>query len=190
MILLITGLVLWSGLHFMPAIAQGLRNDLIASLGDGKYRLIYSLIIVVSIILIVFGYRAMPQGEALYQFPKSINILANILMLIAFMLFGATHTKSNIYHYIRHPQLTSIVVWACAHLLANGEPRAILLFGVLALWAVLEIVILSRRQGAWQRPVKGPLANDLKPSLIGLIMFAVLMLAHPFLFGVSPILNF
>ncbi len=189
MILLITGLLLWSGTHLMPAIAPDYRNNLTSRLGSGIYKLLFSLVIFTSIVIIVLGYKAIPAGHAFYRFPESINIAANILMVVAFLLFGASHTKSNIHHYIRHPQLSSIVVWASAHLLANGELRAILLFGILALWAVGEMALLNRRQGAWKRPPKGSMANDVKPTIVGLIMFAVLWLVHPYVFGVSPIPN-
>ena len=187
MFLLVIGLLLWGGLHFIPTSAHGLRSLLIDKLGDGGYRGLFSVGVVASIVLMVFGYRAMPAEGALYRMPEAANILANLLMVIAFILFGAAKAKTNIKHYLQHPQLTSIIVWAVAHLIANGEPRAILLFGGLGAWALIEIVLINGREDAWQRPQIHPWANDTKPLIISLIVFVVVLIAHPYLFGVSPI---
>ncbi len=48
------------------------------------------------------------------------------------------------------------MVWATAHLLLNGDSRSVLLFGWLGIWALLEIVFISRREGEWvKKPVPG-----------------------------------
>ncbi len=189
MIMLILGLALWSGLHFLPSVGTGLRSRLINRFGENAYKLAFSAGVVISIVLMVLGWMAMPVGLPLYVLPGSPGILAVLLMAIAFILFAAARSKSNIRHYIRHPQLTSIAVWGAAHLLVNGEFRAVILFGTLAIWAILEIIVISRREGVWERPVRQPLAEDVKPVMIGLVLFAVLMVVHPYLFGVSPIPN-
>ncbi len=187
MIMLISGLVLWSGMHFLPSLGTGLRARLIARFGEKTYLIVFSAGIVISIVLMVLGWMAMPAGSPLYRLPGGTGILAVLLMAVALILFAAARSKSNIRHYVRHPQLSSIAVWGVAHLLSNAELRAVILFGTLAIWAIAEIIVISRREGVWSRPLRQPLAEDLKPVLIGLVLFAVLMAAHPYLFSVSPI---
>ncbi len=88
---------------------------------------------------------------------------------------------------IRHPQLTGFAIWAGAHLLANGDRQSLILFGGLGLWAVLAILFINRRDGAWVKPDPLPMTAEVKPLAIAIVGFAVLFFAHPWLFGVSPL---
>jgi uncharacterized membrane protein len=106
-------------------------------------------------------------------------------MLLAFFLFVASGQKTNVERLIRHPQLTSVIIWAGAHLLSRGDSRSLVLFGTLGVWALLEIPLISRRQGAWQRPAPAPLKAELKPLAIAVVVFLVVSALHPYLFGVS-----
>jgi uncharacterized membrane protein len=73
-----------------------------------------------------------------------------------------------------------------AHLLSNGDTRSLVLFGVLGSWALVEIRLISRREGPWRRPDAQPLQAELKPIFAGVIGYLVFFVAHPYLFGVSP----
>ena len=97
------------------------------------------------------------------------------------------HGKTNVKRFIRHPQLTGLVIWAAGHLLANGDNRSLVLFGMLGLWAIVEMMLISRREGAWARPDPMPLTGEIRPVVAGLVIFAAFLFAHPYLFGVSPI---
>jgi uncharacterized membrane protein len=71
-------------------------------------------------------------------------------------------------------------------LLANGETRSVVLFGGLAVWAILEMLLINRRDGAWNRPPPAPRRNDAVLILAGVIAYIVLAAAHRWLFGFSP----
>lgn len=186
MIWLWLGVVLWSGIHFIPSLAQGMRVLLIERLGDTPYKIAFTLGIVLSIVLMVVGWRSTdPIG--VYSPPTWGAPLGSFLVLIAFILFGAAHGKTNVKRFIRHPQLAGLVIWAVGHLLANGDSRSILLFGVLGLWALIEMQLINSREGAWTRPDPTPLVGEIRPIVTGLVIFAVFLFAHLYLFGVSPI---
>ena len=89
--------------------------------------------IVGSIVLMVAGWRS-AAADIVYEPPAWGRHFAMLLMLVAFFLFAFSHGKSNAKRFIRHPQLTAVVVWAIAHLLANGDTRSLTLFGVLGIW--------------------------------------------------------
>ena len=56
MSLLILGLLLWSGLHFIPSIiVQPLRNQLIEKLGEHPYKGLFSILVLTSVALMVLG---------------------------------------------------------------------------------------------------------------------------------------
>lgn len=180
------GVIVWSVVHAMPALAPGFRASLIERLGDGPYKGGFALTIVASIVLMVIGWRS-AAANIVYEPPAWGRHLAMLLMLIAFLLFAFSHGKSNLKRFIRHPQMTAVIVWAIAHLLANGDSRSVTLFGVLGLWAVAEMVLINRRDGEPVLPEPRPLSAELKPVIIGVVIYIVFVIAHPYLFGVSPL---
>lgn len=185
MIKLVLGVLLWSVAHFIPAVAVDSRKRLIGRLGEKPYKGLFALVMVFSIYLIISGWKA-TLPEFLYIPPAWGRHATALLVLIAFILFSASHGKNNIQRFIRHPQLTSVIVWGVGHLIANGESRSIVLFGGLALWAIIEIFLLNRRDGPWIRPQPVPFKKDVIAIGAGLVVYVVFAGAHAWLFGVSP----
>ena len=107
-------------------------------------------------------------------------------MLIAVFLVGAKDAKSGAKHYIRHPMLAGVKVWALAHLLVNGDLAAMILFGGMLLWAVVAMIGSNRRDGAWERPGKGDRAGLVRHVVITVVVFVVIVAIHGPLLGVSP----
>jgi uncharacterized membrane protein len=184
--LLIAGLVLWSIVHLYPSLASQSRDGLVARLGNNAYRGVFAFLILTALAMIVFGWKsAVPS--AVYAPPLPGSPVVSALMLAAFILFVAAQAKTNIKRVLRHPQLTGLVVWAAAHLLANGDSRSIVLFGGLGLWGLLAIILINRRDGDWQKPDAAPLSSDLKVLFISAVAFGVVLYFHQWLFGVTPI---
>jgi uncharacterized membrane protein len=181
---LILGVVLWSGVHLFPAVGTTARAAWIERLGEGPYKGLFALSLVVAIVLMVLGWRS-TAPVAVYAPPLVNGTVPNLLMFAALLLFLASGVPTNIKRFLRHPQLTGFAAWAATHLLANGEARSLVLFGGLGVWAIVEIVCLNRRDGAWRKPEPLPLAADLKPLVAAIIGFAVFYFAHPWLAGVS-----
>ena len=186
MIWLWLGVIVWSVVHAMPSLAPGVKANLVGKLGEGPYKGVFAVAIVASIVLMVIGWQS-AIADIVYEPPAWGRHPAMLLMLIAFLLFAFSHGKSNLKRYIRHPQLTAVVVWAVAHLLANGDSRSVVLFGVIGVWALVEMVLLNRRDGAPTLPEPRPWSAELKPIIIGVVLYIVFVFAHPWLFGVSPI---
>ena len=186
MIWLWLGVIVWSVVHAMPSMAPGLKASLVERLGDGPFKGAFALVIVASIVLMVIGWQSV-GADVVYEPPVWGRHLAMLLMLVAFLLFAFSHGKSNMKRYIRHPQLTAVIVWAIGHLVANGDSRSLVLFGVLGLWALVEMVLLNRRDGAPTLPEPRSWSAEFKPVVIGVVLYVVFVFAHPYLFGVSPI---
>ena len=106
-------------------------------------------------------------------------------MFVALGLFAASSLPTNLKRWVRHPQLLDFTTWGGAHLLANGDRRSLILFGVLGVWALLMIVFLNRRDGTWQKPERVLLSADLKPWFAAILVFALLYWLHPIVIGVS-----
>jgi uncharacterized membrane protein len=185
MIVLALGVSLWAAIHFFPSVTPALRERLIDGVGHGPYRGLFSVDILISLALIIWGYRT---ADWIYVYdPPAWGVHANnTLMLLAIYLFGAGGARGWLATKLRHPMLTGAVVWGVAHLLANGDQASIVLFGGMALWALGMIWIVNRRTGAWAPPKHCGLAGELKLIAITLVIFAVITFAHGWLLGVNP----
>ena len=184
--LLIIGVVLWSVAHLVPSIAPSFRLGLIEKLGAGPYRGVFALVIVSALVLIVVGWRSSPQ-EYLYLLPAWSRHVGFVLMILSFILLGAANYKTIIKRYIRHPMLTGVFVWSMSHLLTNGTSRALILFGTLGIWALVEIFLISAREGARTLPEGPGLGAEVKGLVITAVVFTAAIFLHPYFAGVSPL---
>ena len=182
MIYLALGVALWAGAHLATTLRLGFRDALIAKLDANKYKGLFSLAMLTAIGLIVVGWQNTASLHV-YDPPFWNSPVMILLMWIALFLFVAARAPNNVKRFIRHPQLTGVLVWAGAHLLANGDNRSLILFGGLGLWALLEILLINRREGAWTKPDAVPLTRDLIVAAISAALVVVLMLLHPYFAG-------
>jgi uncharacterized membrane protein len=185
MTFLILGILIWSGMHLIPALGVQMRAGWIERIGEGPYKGLFALSLVGAITLMVIGWKS-TDPVSLYAPPEWGRLLANVGMFVSLVLFMGSNVPSNMKRFIRHPQLTGVAVWGISHLFANGDLRSLVLFGGLAIWAVVEIMSLNKRDGAWDKPDALPLVAEMKPLVAGVIAYVVLVFAHPYLAGVSP----
>ena len=186
MALLIAGLALWSVTHLFPAAAPGARDNLSKTLGENPYRGVFSLLILAALLMIVFGWKsAVPS--AIYVPPMGSGIVPSLLVLFGLIIFFASQTGGHTKRLIRHPQMTGVLFWSVAHLLVNGDSRSVSLFAGFAVWALLEIVLINRREGPRVDRPAASLRQDLVAIVIGGAVFALVGHFHLQLFGVSVV---
>jgi hypothetical protein len=82
--------------------------------------------------------------------------------------------------------LMGVFVWAVSHLLMNGTTRALVLFGGLGLWALLEMPLINRREGEYIKPDAPDFSGELKGVFISGFIFIVVLILHPYFAGVTP----
>ena len=187
---MIVGLVLFFGVHTLTT-RRDLRKRLIASLGEGTYKIGYALVSLVGLALIVRGfadYRATGWID-IWHPPKVLKHIAVALMLPAVILVVAAYIRGRIYTATKHPMLSGVKLWAAAHLVANGDLGGIMLFGSFLGWAVFDRISLKRRvdAGAPPIPIGGPV-NDLIAIAVGIVAYLALAFAfHPAVIGVPVV---
>ena len=178
MTLLILGVVLWTLAHYFKRLMPAQR----AAMGE-KGKGVVAIAIIVGLLMMIFGYR-WAEFIHVWSPPSFLTHINNLLMLVAFFLFGMSATTGRLRGKMRHPQLAAVKVWAVAHLLVNGDLASIILFGGMLAWAVGSVILINRA-GPWDRPATGDAKKDKLLIIITLVTFTGAALIHLFL-GVSP----
>jgi uncharacterized membrane protein len=192
---LLLGLMLFLGVHALSIVSPQARDRWARQWGEGAFKGVYSLVSVVGLALIVWGYGLAREAPLLlFQPPTALRHLNALLMLPVFVLLLAAYLPGRIQRAAKHPMLVAVKLWALAHLLANGSLADVLLFGSFLVWAVADRISLKRRAAAGQARVvpvlpTGP-ANDAIALAGGLVLYALFVFwAHAWLFGVKPFLG-
>lgn len=176
MVWLILGLALWFVSHLMKRVTPGLR----AALGEGAGKAVVSLLSILSIYLMVKGFRA-ADVVILWNPPAFLTHLNNLLMLLAVFLVNLGYSRGVLRTKIRHPMLTAVKTWAIAHLLVNGDLASVVLFGGLFVWALVDLILINRRVPVWNRPAPGPVKNDLIYGVVALGVYGMIGWIHNWL---------
>lgn len=206
------------------------RDGLVARIGQGPYMGLFSLASVAGLAWLGFAFaqaRGEPMNAAYWTVGDASRHIQVVLQLLAFLLIVPGLTTPNptsvrqegvlerpdavkgMLRITRHPFLWGVAVWALGHLVVNGEPASLLLFGsmlALALLGTASIDAKRRRAlGAVYDtfigqtsnvPFAAILAGRQKLNLreIGLVrilsaiaVWAALALGHPHMFGVAAL---
>ncbi|HVF62464.1 MAG TPA: NnrU family protein [Casimicrobiaceae bacterium] len=190
MLVLIAGLVLFLGVHSTRILAEPWRRERIAAMGEGKWKLVYSIVSVVGFVLIMYGYGQARQATVLlYSPPVLLRHLAAALTLFAFILIAAAYVKgTRIKARVGHPMILGVKVWAFAHLLANGTLADVVLFGSFVVWAIADYAAARRRDraAAVAYPIGPPSRDLIAVGVGGLLWWLFGFVLHGPLIGVRP----
>jgi len=184
MLLLVAGLVVFLGIHLVPAFPR-LRHIVADSLGEGRYKGLFSLISAAGLVLIVIGFARAPASERVFApFPAAITA-APYAMTLAFILFAAANMRGHIRHVLQHPMLIGLLIWSTVHLLANGDLRGCLLFGGFLAYAILDLVSAGHRHAV--KAFTPSTRYDVMAIVGGGMVALGVMALHGWLFGVRVV---
>jgi uncharacterized membrane protein len=188
MTILLLGLVIFLGVHTLTTLRER-RAALIGRFGEGAYKGAYSILSLIGLALIVYGFGAYRASGYIpvWEPPTWTRHLAILIVWVAFIALAAAYAPAGkIKGALKHPMLVGVKAWALAHLLANGDLGSIILFGALLGWSVFDRIKVKRRGDFGPGPApfgKG----DVIAIVAGTALFAALLLLHPVLIGVSAI---
>jgi uncharacterized membrane protein len=183
----IIGLVVFLGAHVFVSM-RGQRAALIAKLGEGPYKGLFSLVSLIGIVLIGYGfarYRAEGLIPLWYPPPWTRHIV-EAAMWPASIALVAAYIPGDIKRVLKHPLLVAVKIWAAAHLCANGDLGGIILFAAVLAWAVYDRITLKRRTDPGAPPIPvGGRRNDIIAIVVGTIVYLALgFVFHPIVIGV------
>ena len=215
---------LFVALHlFMSSLP--VRTRAVAKFGLGAFQGVYSLVIVGVFSWLIYAWSQAPFIP-LWSSPSWTRLVPLVGMLPVFVLMVAGYSTKNpttagqesalgrpeaatgILRITRHPANLSNALWGLVHLPPNGDVASLLLFGSIALLAILGTLHIERRRREthgedWERfarvtsvvPFAAILAgrNRLSVSeigawrlLLGVVIYALALTAHTYAIGASP----
>ena len=122
--ILVLGLVVFLGNHIFVTFRDA-RARLMARFGKNGYRALFSVIAIVGLALIVWGYGDYRAHGMIpvWSPPAFMRHITVTLMLFAAIFMVAAFIPSHIKMKLKHPMLASVKTWALAHLLVKRRSR-------------------------------------------------------------------
>jgi uncharacterized membrane protein len=207
--------------HSLPT-RPAVKSRIVAAIGPCGFAIAYSILSLAVLYWLLMAAGRAPVlilwDWAPWQNQVPLVAMAVVCILLALTIarpnpfsFGGAHNdrfsadRPGVVRWTRHPILAALAIWACAHVVPNGDLAHLILFGSFAGFAVLGMRIIDRRRkremGAeWNRLHdalrKGPLFHSPAsvPGLsvrviLGILAYAALLQLHPLVFGVAPYLQ-
>jgi uncharacterized membrane protein len=182
--LLVAGLVLFLGVHLVPALPP-LRQALFSRLGEPRYKGAFALLSAAGLVLIVIGFGRAPREPLLFAPVPTAVALAPAAMVASFVLFAAANMRSHLRRAVQHPMLLGLLLWSAVHLLANGDLRSTVLFGAFAAFAVVDLASAVARHAV--KTFEPALRFDVIAVTAGVVLALAFMVFHRSLFGVAVV---
>ncbi|MGD8416837.1 MAG: NnrU family protein [Pseudomonadales bacterium] len=165
--LLLAGL-LFLGTH-LGVSSSGIRGRVVAVLGERGYLFFYSVIAVATLAYLIWLYNELPRYDYLWLPSPGLYLTAELIMPAALVLAagsfmirsptavggGALLTTSGggelargVGRITRHPFQWGVLLWAVAHVVANGDTNSVIFFASLGAVAGLGTLLMDRRRAA------------------------------------------
>ena len=184
MIVLILGMLLFAGPHFVSSLAPAQRDRLKARFGEGAYKGVYSIVSLIGFILMIYAYWATrDSGDMLYVPSGTMRHATMGLATLGIILISTSQGKTHIRLWLQNPFSIGVALWAIGHLLSVGKFAADWIWLTVLTVAFVDIVVSMARskkpefQPAWR--------SDIIAVLVGLVLTVLLVsLFHPYVLGV------
>lgn len=187
---LIAGLIIFLGVHSVRIVADSWRVQMLARVGEGAYKGVYSLLSLFGFALIIYGFGVARETPiVLWTPPVGMRHAASLLTLVAFVLLAAAYVPRNgIKARVHHPMVLGVKSWALAHLLANGNLAHVLLFGAFLAWGVLDFIASRRRDRATGTSYAAGTVSATAITVVvgGLAWMVFALYLHGWLIGIRP----
>ena len=187
---LMGGLLIFLAAHSVQIVAEDWRTRTRARIGEQAFKGIYSVLSLIGLVLIVWGFGVARETPFLLWLPPTaMRHVAALFNVLAFVLLAAAHVPGNaIQARVRHPMVLGVAIWAFAHLVSNGNLAHVVLFGSFLVWAVLDYTSACRRDRARGIQYRaGTVGATVLTVLLGGAVAGVFTLwLHGLLIGIKP----
>lgn len=136
------------GTHFL--LSHPLRQPLIRVIGGGAFRIVYSVIALITFGAMIYYYHRCGREPPLWNLGNAGWIAGTILMWIASILFvgsffgnpslvgapGPRGGPSGVLAITRHPMMWSFAIWAAVHEMILAQPKGLVFDGAIIVMAL------------------------------------------------------
>ena len=202
--------------HAIP-VRPGVRSRLIETLGRKGYFVAYSALSFLVLAWLIVAAAQAPYVEVIpplviFRWAPLLVMpivcwlaVAGISIQNPFSFGGMGHRtfdpeKPGILRATRHPVLAALMLWAGAHLLANGSLSHVILFGLFAGFSAFGMALIDRRKQRdlgmeWTRLSRNTARLSLRVPqpwprpwvwLVAIAIFMALLHLHAPVIGLSP----
>lgn len=150
----------FAGTHYL--LSHPFRASLVARMGEGPFRGLYSLISLVTLGWMIWTYRAMGAQQPIWLPGNTGLLVATALMwLAAIFLVGSfignpalpgggrpKGAPTGVLAITRHPMMWSFAIWAIVHAYVVATPKALLFDATILVVALVGSVLQDRKKRA------------------------------------------
>ncbi|SFR49969.1 NnrU family protein [Litoreibacter janthinus] len=206
--------------HSIP-VRPAIKSRIVAKIGSRGFGLAYSTLSLGMLALLIWAAGQAPYQQLWPQMPWQRHVVHLGMLIVCLVLalsiarpnpfsFGGKHNdkfdpmRPGLIRWTRHPILLALALWAGLHLLPNGDLAHVLLFGVLAGFAIAGRWLIDRRkrremgEGVWialkEQLAQSPMFyRDVQWSglifrlALAITAYTLLILAHPVVIGVPAL---
>ena len=154
------------GLHFL--MSHPLRRAMVERLGERAFAGVYSLIVAIAFVGMIFAWRSVDHSYPLWIAPLWWWPVASGIMLFALILLvgsfiknpafphpgaepQAARSATGVFAITRHPMNWSFILWALVHFSLWGSPRNLIVAGGIFILALFGSIGQDRKKGAIYR---------------------------------------
>ena len=200
------------------------RGAVVARLGEAGYLGLYSVLALAALLWMISAFGHAPRQE-LWALTPGLALTARVLVFAACLFVAGGLTLANpagiplgarppaaeasgLLRVTRHPLMWGFALWAAGHMVANGDPASLVLFGSFLVTALGGAAGIDRRRARaggdrWRAFAAGtsylPFAAILRGRNrlvvtegalwwrlgLGVVLFWALLHFHPVIAGVS-----
>ena len=150
--------LLFLATHFL--LSHPLRAPLVRAMGEGAFRLVYSLVAIVTFGLMIYFYDVIGDEPQLWPVGDAYHLAGTLLMWLGSILFvgsfvgnaalpGARRPSggpSGVLAITRHPMMWSFALWAAVHLMVVATPKALVFDTTIIVMALAGSVMQDRKK--------------------------------------------
>jgi uncharacterized membrane protein len=171
--------VLFVGGHFVLS-SPPVRSFLVDRLGPRRFRALYSVLVTVAFVWMLFAYGAAPRTMLWYPAPALAWIAIAIMPFALILAVAGVTTRSptavggdtqtddfatstqapapGILRITRHPFLWGTALWAASHLLVNGDAASVVMMGGILILSLAGMRHIDARREESLGAAWGPIA--------------------------------
>ncbi len=224
---LLIAAALWIATH-LGISSTSVRARAVSIIGEGAYLGAYSLLAVATLTFLILAWADAPRDvwlwyPAVWQTWVALLVMPAAFILLVTGLLGPNPTSvgqerrladpgtvRGVLRITRHPVQWAFLLWALAHVPANGELATLILLAAIALVAGFGTMLIDRKRGAaagddWQHfasvtsnlPFAAILTGRNRLALreigvgklmLGLVVYVLVIASHRWIAGVPIVI--